>query len=54
MVCLEVMDERGLISLRRSGGRIHISINTPAEKVDLEQSALMLRLRAILDGKERR
>ena len=54
VVCLEVMDERGLISLRRSGGRIHISINTPAEKVDLEQSALMLRLRAILDGKERR
>lgn len=53
-VCLEVLDERGLISLRRSAGRVYISLNQTTGKVDLEQSSLMLRLRAVLDDKESR
>ncbi len=53
-VCLDIMDERGLISLHRSAGRVHISINHTVGKVDLEQSALMVRLRAVLDDEEGR
>ena len=47
-VCLEVLSERGLISMCRSAGRTRISVNLTADKVDLEQSALMIRLRAVL------
>ena len=53
-VCLDVLEERGLISLRRSAGRILISVNETAGKVDLEQSDLMLRLRAALAQQESR
>ena len=49
VVCLEVLGERGLISLERGAGRLHISVNQTSGKVDLEQSTLMLRLRAVLD-----
>lgn len=52
VVCLEVLDERGLITMDRSAGRIHISLNQISGKVDLEQSALMLRLRTILEETE--
>ena len=54
VVCLEVMKERGLISVRRTDGRTYISINATTEKVDLEQSMLMLRLRSILREKKDR
>ena len=53
-ICLEIMEERGLISLRRSDGRTHITINATTEKVDLEQSELMLRLRSMLHEKKDR
>ena len=48
-VCLEVLHERGLISMHRAAGRTRISVNLTAEKVDLEQSSLMIRLRSVLD-----
>jgi len=53
-VCLAVLDERGLISLRRSEGRVCISLNQTTGKVDLEASHLMIRLRdALYQEKDR-
>jgi single-stranded-DNA-specific exonuclease len=47
MVCLEVFDERGLIRLDSGGDRLRITVCDPGEKVDLEQSAWMLRLKEL-------
>jgi len=48
MVCFQVLDERGLIQVERREQQVRVTLRTPAEKVDLEQSDLMKRLRAFL------
>ncbi|MEG2097314.1 MAG: single-stranded-DNA-specific exonuclease RecJ [Pseudoflavonifractor sp.] len=45
MVCLDVFDERGLMDLECSPDRLKIALNPVEGKVDLEQSAIMIRLR---------
>ena len=49
MLCLEVMEERGLINLTRRTDRIQITLRRVEQKVDLEASQIMKRLRAILE-----
>ena len=44
-VCLEVMEERGLISLERQSGRVQITLHRLEHKVDLNASAILRRLR---------
>ena len=48
MVCLEVFRERDLIDLRIRGGRIRITLRRPEEKVDLNASEILRRLREAL------
>ena len=50
MLCLEVLEERGLISLNRRTDRIQITLCHVEHKVDLEASEIIRRLRAILEG----
>ena len=45
LVCLEVMEERGLISLERQSGRVQITLHRLEHKVDLNASAILRRLR---------
>ena len=45
MLCLEVFQERGLIDLHTHVGRIRITVRRPEEKVDLEASEILRRLR---------
>jgi single-stranded-DNA-specific exonuclease len=48
MVCIQVFDERGLIQVERRGaGRLRIGLCPVEGKVDLEQSALLRRLRQL-------
>ena len=47
MVCLEVFDERGLISLSTRTDHLQISLRPVEGKVDLEQSDIMRRLRRL-------
>lgn len=47
-ICLEVMQERGLISLKVQSGRVHITLHRLEHKVDLEASEILRRLRAAL------
>ena len=47
-ICLEVMQERGLISLSGQAGRVHITLHRLEHKVDLEASEILRRLRAAL------
>ena len=47
MVCLEVLDERGLIRLERSADSLSISLNPISGKVDLEESYIIRRLRTL-------
>ena len=56
LVCLHVMDERGLIQVETSGEDISVRIRPQPGKVDLEQAQMMKRLRANLEqpGAERR
>ncbi len=49
MVCLEVLDERGLISLSTQTDHLQISIRPVKGKVDLEQSAILRRLRRLAE-----
>ena len=44
-LCLEVLEERGLISLAESAGRIRITVHRLEHKVDLEASSILRRLR---------
>ena len=44
LVCLEVMEERGLISLERQSGRVQITLHRLEHKVDLNASAILRRL----------
>ena len=50
MLCLEVLEERGLIDLNRRTGRVQITLRQVEEKVDLEASEIIRRLRRILEG----
>ena len=50
MVCFQVLDERGLIQVEQREHRVRVTIHKPAEKVDLEQSELMKKLRTYLKG----
>jgi len=45
LICLDVMHERGLISLSTQADRLRISINPVQDKVDLEDSGILRRLR---------
>lgn len=45
MVCLEVFHERGLIELNRSADTLTITIRKTDQKVDLEASEILIRLR---------
>ena len=45
MVCLDVMDERGLIDMDYRSDHVRITTCTVEEKVDLEASHIMRRLR---------
>ena len=45
MVCLEVFHERGLIELHRSADTLTITIHKTDQKVDLEASEILIRLR---------
>lgn len=49
MICLEVLQERGLIDLSVSAHQIHIVLRRDRSKVDLEQSTIMRRLRRMMD-----
>ena len=48
LLCLEVLEERGLIDLNRRTDRIQIVIHRLEHKVDLEASELLKRLRESL------
>jgi len=48
LLCLEVMEERGLIQLTRHTDRLRITLCHPEQKVDLEASVILRRLRTIL------
>ena len=50
MLCLEVLEERGLISLNRRTDRVQITLCHVENKVDLEASEIIKRLRAILEN----
>lgn len=45
LVCLEVMEERGLISLEHQPGRVQITLHRLEHKVDLNASRILRRLR---------
>ena len=45
LVCLEVMEERGLISLEHQSGRVQITLHRLEHKVDLNASSILRRLR---------
>ena len=47
MVCLEVLVEHGLIRVERSTDHLRIDLCEVEGKVDLEDSALMKRLRRL-------
>ena len=49
MLCLEVMEERGLIDLKRRTDRIQITLRPVEHKVDLEASVIIRRLRDIIE-----
>ncbi len=49
MVCLRVMDDRGLIRVELSGQDATVELCRPDRKVDLEQAGLMQFLRACLE-----
>ena len=45
LVCLDVMHERGLITLHSRADRLQVALNNVEGKVDLEASSILLRLR---------
>ncbi len=44
LICLEVLEERGLIDLNRRVDRLQITLRSWEQKVDLESSEIMIRL----------
>ena len=53
MVCLEVLDEHGLIRVEQSTDHLRIDLCQVEGKVDLEDSALMKRLRRLSQSEGR-
>jgi len=49
MLCLEVLEERGLINMNRRVDRIQITLCQVEHKVDLEASEIIKRLRRVLE-----
>ena len=52
MLCLEVLEERGLINMNRRVDRIQITLCQVEHKVDLEASEIIKRLRRVLEELE--
>ena len=52
LVCLEVMEERGLITLEHQSGRVQITLRRQEHKVDLNASEILRRLRRALQETE--
>ena len=50
LVCLDVFRERGLLSFTRNQDQVHILLSSPARKVDLEQSPIIMKLKQQKDG----
>lgn len=50
MVCFRVLDERGLIRVEGREQQVRVTLQRTSEKVDLEQSELMKRLRGFLEN----
>ena len=50
LLCLEVLEERGLIALQRNTDRLRITLCRPEHKVDLDASVILRRLRTIIDN----
>jgi single-stranded-DNA-specific exonuclease len=50
LLCLEVLEERGLIVLREQTGRLQITLNRLEHKVDLEASELLIRLKRTIQN----
>jgi single-stranded-DNA-specific exonuclease len=50
MVCFRVLDERGLIQVERHEQQVSVSLCAPEQKVDLEQSEWMKKLRGYLES----
>ncbi|MBO5339967.1 MAG: single-stranded-DNA-specific exonuclease RecJ [Oscillospiraceae bacterium] len=48
LICLDVLQERGLIAMSAQGDRLRICLNPTQGKVDLEQSEILRRLRGML------
>ena len=48
LICLDVLQERGLITVSANGDRLRICLNPTQGKVDLEQSEILRRLRGML------
>jgi hypothetical protein len=44
-LCIDVMEELGLVASSYDGRRIRVTLKTPSEKVDIEHSQLLGRLR---------
>lgn len=53
LVCLHVLDERGLIQVTTAGEEVSVRLRPRGDKVDLEQADMMRRLRAILGPRQR-
>lgn len=51
-ICLDVFAERGLIALRRVGRRVQITLTSDGTRVDLERSAIMIRLKQLIEETE--
>lgn len=49
-LCLEIFQERGLISLNSRADQLQISLHRPEHKVDLEASEILRRLRQWAEG----
>jgi len=50
MLCLDVLAERGLISVTARAERLQITVHRPANKVDLEASYILIKLREQLEA----
>ena len=49
-LCLEVFQERGLISLKSRADQLQIQLHRPEHKIDLEASEILRRLRRWAEG----
>lgn len=50
MICLEVFHERGLVQLEQASGQLRIGLNAANDKVDLEESYILRRLREQIEN----